>query len=112
MFDPFNSPDFRREISDRGDPQLERPVVDQQSVILSEMKVRIAKLLKLGLMEQIANRLATVFETMLVHLCDANTQLFMDMSIVVIEYNENQQKAFKCRYGYASRLGNKLVPFG
>jgi hypothetical protein len=60
LFDPFNSPDFRREISDRSDPQLERPVVDQQSVILSEMKVRIAKLLKLGLMEQIDAPLAVV----------------------------------------------------
>jgi hypothetical protein len=66
LFDPFNNPDFRREISDRGDPQLEKPVMDQQSVILSEMKVRIAKLLKLELMEQIDTPLAV-----LIGKCDA-----------------------------------------
>ncbi len=66
LFDPFNSPDFRHEISDRGDPQLEKPVRDQQSVILSEMKVRIAKLLKLQSKEQIDTPLAV-----LIGKCDA-----------------------------------------
>jgi hypothetical protein len=66
LFDPFNNPDFRREIADRGDPQLEKPVMDQQSVILSEMKVRIAKLLKLRLIEQIDTPLAV-----LIGKCDA-----------------------------------------
>jgi len=66
LFDPFNNPDFRHEISDRGDPQLEKPVMDQQSVILSEMKVRIAKLLKLELMEKIDTPLAV-----LIGKCDA-----------------------------------------
>jgi hypothetical protein len=66
LFDPFNSPDFRHEISDRGDPQLEKPVMDQQSVILSEMKVRIARLLKLELMEHIDTPLAV-----LIGKCDA-----------------------------------------
>src|SRR5205807_3496281 len=53
LFDPFNSPEFRRYIADRSDPQLERPVFDQQSIILSEMKVRIARLLKLELISRI-----------------------------------------------------------
>jgi hypothetical protein len=66
LFDPFNSPDFRREISDRGDPQLEKPAFDQQGVILSEMKVRIAKLLNLDLMEHIDTPMA-----MLIGKCDA-----------------------------------------
>jgi hypothetical protein len=60
LFDPFNSPDFRREISDRQDPQMEKPAFDQQGVILSEMKVRIAKLLHLELMRQIDTPLAVV----------------------------------------------------
>jgi hypothetical protein len=47
LFDPFNSPEFRKKIANRGDPQLEKPVVDQQEVILSELKVRIKKLLNL-----------------------------------------------------------------
>jgi len=60
LFDPFNSPDFRREISDRPDPQLEKPAFDQQGVILSEMKVRLSKLLHLELMRQIDTPLAVV----------------------------------------------------
>jgi len=66
LFDPFNSPDFRREISDRRDPQLEKPVFDQQGVILSEMKVRIAKLLKLELTQHIDTPMAV-----LIGKCDA-----------------------------------------
>jgi hypothetical protein len=66
LFDPFNSPDFRREISDRPDPQLEKPAFDQQGVILSEMKVRIAKLLHLELMQHIDTPMAV-----LIGKCDA-----------------------------------------
>lgn len=60
LFDPYNNPEFRRLIADRGDPQLEKPLVDQQGVILSEMKVRIAKLLKLQLVDQIDTPLAVL----------------------------------------------------
>jgi hypothetical protein len=66
LFDPFNSPDFRHEISDREDPQLEKPAFDQQGVILSEMKVRIAKLLHLDLMDHIETPMAV-----LIGKCDA-----------------------------------------
>jgi len=41
LFDPFNSPEFRKVLQDKGDPQMEKPVVDQQDIILSEMRVRI-----------------------------------------------------------------------
>jgi hypothetical protein len=60
LFDPFNSPDFRKLIADGKDPQLEKPVVDQQAVILSEMKVRISRLLKVELLAQIDLPLAVV----------------------------------------------------
>ncbi len=60
LFDPFNNPDFRHMISDRDDPQLEKPALDLQGVILSEMKVRISKLLKLELLDQIHTPLAVV----------------------------------------------------
>ena len=66
LFDPFNNPDFRHQISDRGDPQLEKPVMDQQSVILSEMKVRIARLMQRDLLEQIDTPMAV-----LIGKCDA-----------------------------------------
>jgi hypothetical protein len=41
LFDPFNSPEFRRAIRDTKDPQIEKPVVDQQDIILAEMRARI-----------------------------------------------------------------------
>jgi hypothetical protein len=41
LFDPFNSPEFRRQLRDSKDPQLEKPVVDQQDIILAEMRARI-----------------------------------------------------------------------
>ncbi|HEY3863835.1 MAG TPA: hypothetical protein VGO59_18315 [Verrucomicrobiae bacterium] len=66
LFDPFNSPDFRHVISDREDPQMEKPALDQQGVILSEMKVRIAKLLHLDLLDRIDTPLA-----MLIGKCDS-----------------------------------------
>ncbi len=46
LFDPFNSPDFRKEIQDSTDPQIGNPAIDQQSIILSELKVRIAKIVE------------------------------------------------------------------
>jgi hypothetical protein len=66
----------------------------------------------LALIEHIADQLATAFEVMLAHLCGANVQPFAGMPLGVIEYDKNQQKAFKCRYGYASRMGDQIVPFG
>jgi DNA-directed RNA polymerase subunit RPC12/RpoP len=41
LFDPFNSPEFRRAIRDTHDPQMEKPIVDQQDIILAEMRARI-----------------------------------------------------------------------
>jgi hypothetical protein len=66
----------------------------------------------LTLLEHIADQLAAVFEIMLAHLCGANVQSFAGMPLGIIEYDENQQKAFKCRYGYGTRMGEQIVPFG
>ena len=63
-------------------------------------------------MEQIADQLSTVFEVMLAQLCNTNVQPFAGLSLRVVEYTEDQQKAFKCRYGYATRMGDQIVPFG
>jgi hypothetical protein len=41
LFDPFNSPEFRRVIREQGDPQVEKAIVDQQDIILAEMRTRI-----------------------------------------------------------------------
>ena len=66
----------------------------------------------LAVMEHIADQLATAFEVMLAQLCNTNVQRFAGMPLGVVEYTENQQKAFKCRYGYATRMGDQIVPFG
>jgi hypothetical protein len=66
----------------------------------------------LALMEHIADQLATAFEVMLAQLCNANVQPFAGMPLGVVEYTEDHQKAFKCRYGYATRMGDQIVPFG
>lgn len=66
----------------------------------------------LALMEHIADQLATAFEVMLAHLCGANVQPFAGLPLGIIEYDETQQEAFKCRYGYGTRMGDQIVPFG
>ncbi len=44
LFDPFNNPEFRRAMHGTNDPQLEKPVVDQQDIILAEMRSRVLSL--------------------------------------------------------------------
>jgi hypothetical protein len=66
LFDPFNHPDFRARLGKTADPQLENPIVDQQEVILAEMKARIRKLRRLQGGERIEQPLA-----LLVGKCDA-----------------------------------------
>jgi len=48
LFDPFNNSEFRARISTQPDPQLEIAILDQQDVILSEMKIRVQKLLRMS----------------------------------------------------------------
>jgi DNA-directed RNA polymerase subunit RPC12/RpoP len=48
LFDPFNSPEFRAKLRDTKDPQLEKPVVDQQDIILAEMRARIQSIRNLA----------------------------------------------------------------
>ena len=66
----------------------------------------------LAMMEHIADQLSTVFEIMLAQLCNTNVQPFAGMPLGVVEYTEDQQQVFKCRYGYATRMGDQIVPFG
>jgi hypothetical protein len=60
LFDPFNNPEFRRRMSGHNDPQLERPVLDQQDVILSELNVRVKKLLNLDVTTPLDRPLAVL----------------------------------------------------
>jgi hypothetical protein len=60
LFDPFNHPEFRRRLGETPDPQLENPIVDQQEVILAEMKARIRKLRRLPGGERIEQPLAVL----------------------------------------------------
>ncbi len=60
LFDPFNSPEFRRAIPDTKDPQIEKPIVDQQDIILAEMKARIQMIRNLRSNETINTPVAFV----------------------------------------------------
>ncbi len=60
LFDPFNSPEFRRKIPDTKDPQMEKPVVDQQDIILAEMRARIQMIRNLRSGETIQTPVAFV----------------------------------------------------
>lgn len=66
LFDPFNHPEFRRRMSGHPDPQFEKPVLDQQDIILSELRMRVKKLLNLKQREKLTAPLA-----ILVGKCDA-----------------------------------------
>src|SRR5206468_9825276 len=70
LFDPFNSPEFRRMLRDTKDPQIEKPVVDQQDIILAEMRARIQMIRNLRPGEQISTPVAFV-----VGKCDVWLQL-------------------------------------
>ena len=60
LFDPFNSPEFRRTLRDTKDPQLEKQVVDQQDIILAEMRARIQMIRNLRSGENIQTPVAFV----------------------------------------------------
>jgi hypothetical protein len=99
LVDPFNNPDFRQRIADRADPQLETQIVDQQSVILSEMKVRLAKLLKKSLSYRVPTSMAV-----LIGKCDAWLHLLPEvpryplvdgaLDLDVVQTNSDRLRAF------------------
>ena len=60
LFDPFNNPEFRNRIQGGADPQLESTVLDQQDIILAELKVRVKKLLNLEMGQSIQTPLAVL----------------------------------------------------
>jgi hypothetical protein len=60
LFDPFNSPEFRRRLNASKDPQMEKPVIDQQDIILAEMRARIHNIRNLSVREQIHTPVAFV----------------------------------------------------
>ena len=66
----------------------------------------------LALMKHVTDQLAVGFEVMLAQLCSLNVRPFAGMPLGVVQYDEKLQKAFNCRFGYASRMGEQIVPFG
>jgi len=76
LFDPFNSPEFRRILHDTTDPQLEKPIVDQQDIILAEMRARIQLIRNLHSSETIQTPVAFV-----VGKCDVWLQLLNGKSL-------------------------------
>jgi hypothetical protein len=60
LFDPFNNPDFRRAMQGTADPQMEKPILDQQDIILSEMRSRILKVRGLPSKHRLSEPLAVM----------------------------------------------------
>ena len=70
LFDPFNSPEFRARMNGTLDPQMEKLVIDQQDIILAEMRARIHYVRNLPLGEKIQTPVAFVLGK-----CDAWSHL-------------------------------------
>jgi len=60
LFDPFNSPEFRRLLKNVSDPQLEKEPLDQQDTILAEMRTRIQSIRNLPVERKIQTPLAVL----------------------------------------------------
>jgi hypothetical protein len=60
LFDPFNSPEFRRALGDTVDPQMEKPALDQQDTILAEMRNRIFSLKHVAAGQKVDTPLAVI----------------------------------------------------
>src|SRR6516165_1512661 len=57
------------------------------------------------LLGYITDELGSIFESVVACLCGHNVQPFAGLQLWIIEHDENQQKAYKCRYGYGTRIG-------
>ncbi|MCC7377418.1 MAG: hypothetical protein IT581_22345 [Verrucomicrobiales bacterium] len=99
LFDPFNSHEFRHRMAGRVDPQMETPVIDQQDIILSELRARLQKGIPL---EPGAKTKAPL--AMLIGKCDAWMNLFGDsapkdpllgnqLDLSLIEQNSNRVRS-------------------
>ena len=99
LFDPFNSPEFRRSLLHTNDPQMENQVLDRQDTILAEMGARIQAIRNLRSGEPITTPVAFV-----VGKCDAWLQLLNGKPLrdpsphgrlnkAAIEENSNQVRA-------------------
>lgn len=81
------------------------------TVIHPDQKTMAFPIPLLDFMKNILGQLATNFEDMLAHLCDVNVKPFAGIPLCVIEYDENQQRKYKCRYGYGGVTNDGNKPF-
>jgi hypothetical protein len=66
----------------------------------------------LTMFQHMTDHLASVFELMIAYLCGRHIQPRAGLELQIIEYDANQQKAYKCRHGYGALMGTQIVPFG
>lgn len=81
------------------------------TVIHPDQKIMTFPKPLLVFMGSILDQLATHFEDMLAHLCKVNVKSFEGIPLRVIEYDGNQQMAYKCRYGYGAVMKHGIKPF-
>lgn len=63
-------------------------------------------------MKRVEDSLLESFELLLAHLCNAHCQDFGKMPVWVEEMPENWRRNKHVKYGYVTRLGDQIVPFG
>lgn len=65
-----------------------------------------------AVMSHTIDHLGAISELMMVYLCGCNVQPSAGLKLSIIAYDEDQQDAYKCRYGYGAQIGGQIVPFG
>lgn len=122
LFDPFNSPEFRRHLRNTQDPQLEKPIVDQQDIILTEMRTRIQIIRNLKAGESISTPFAFIvgkFDAWMQLLDGKPLRNFVDdgkLDISAIEENSNVIRELVCQMcpplvANAEALSNNVMFF-
>ncbi|GGF28995.1 hypothetical protein GCM10011611_38850 [Aliidongia dinghuensis] len=63
-------------------------------------------------MAQAVEQVAGIFELVLAFLCGHAVQPVAGLPLAVVRYTPQQEAAFDVRFGYATRMGDQIVPFG
>ena len=66
----------------------------------------------LGFLKSAEENLVATFELLMAHLCGRHCQGFAGMPLWVVPIEESKRRNKHIRYGYVTKMGDQLVPFG
>src|SRR5262249_50899155 len=66
----------------------------------------------LALMKSAEENLVSTFELLLAHLCNRHCQTFGGMPLAVVWVEEGKRRNKHVAYGYVTKMGDQVVPFG